>query len=78
MTTRSTRVLEETIVPFSESRKLEPPVHSNTLRNWAHHGLRNRQTGQRVYLEWAHYGNTPVTSREALARFQEKLNSEMP
>ncbi len=73
---RNTKVLLEDVVTFQHGRKLTPPVSAQTIKNWARKGLINKHTGQHVFLEWAHQGITPVTSKEAIHRFQKALNEE--
>ncbi len=73
---RNIQVLLEDVVTFRHGLKLTPPVKAQTIKNWAHNGLLNRHTGKQVFLEWAHQGKTPVTSKQAIYRFQQALNSE--
>ncbi len=73
---RNTKVLLEDVVTFQHGKKLTPAVSTQTIKNWARKGLINKHTGKHVFLEWAHQGNTPVTSKQALYRFQQALNYE--
>ncbi len=73
---RNTKVLLEDVVTFRHGKQLTPPVSAQTIKNWARKGLLNKHTGKRVFLEYAHQGIAPVTSREAIRRFQQALNSE--
>lgn len=73
---RNTQVLSEDVVTFRHGKQLTPPVSAQTIKSWARKGLVNKHTDKRVFLEWAHQGNTPVTSEQALHRFQQALNQE--
>lgn len=66
-------VLDETVVRFAEARKKLPGGPSReTVRNWTKTGLL-AANDQRVFLEWAKMGRSPVTSVEAFKRFSQKL-----
>jgi hypothetical protein len=66
---------EETVGTFSKLAKMLPrtrndrPVHANTLRRWAFTGRRG------IKLETIAIGGVTCSSREALARFFDRLTN---
>ena len=67
-------VLSETVVACSKGSELPGHPSRKSLLNWRTKGVKNRRTGRHHTLEWAYLGGSPVTSREAFARFLEKIN----
>jgi hypothetical protein len=67
----SQRVLTETVISLYEARDLMPrPVSYETVTRWVKTGIRG------VVLESARFGWRIVTSKEAVHRFLEALNTE--
>lgn len=74
---RNKRVLDETIVMFSEGRtKLARPTAYRTLYQWSKSGVKCPSSGKMVSLEWYHWGRALVTSVEAVERFMGKVAGE--
>ena len=75
----NTKILNETVVPFHKAASLLPgSPTTRQLRRWRDEGVKVVATGKRAYLDWCKLGTTPVTSKEAHARFLAELNSEGP
>lgn len=73
------KILRETVVPISDPDGVLPKgFEKHNLKRWINIGLKNRQTGQRIYLEGCYRGGLVVTSLEAIDRFLAKRNAENP
>jgi hypothetical protein len=68
------RVLDETFFRCSQSRR-HFDVSPQTIDNWRRIGIVCRETGERITLEWAYFGKSPVTSMEAFKRFHQRVNN---
>lgn len=70
-------LLDETVLTFPEATRALPQpggraIHTTTLWRWARQGLRGAG-GSLVRLEYIRLGRKLFTSKEALARFAERL-----
>jgi len=62
-------VLDESIIPFNDSKQLRGCPTRDQLNNWAYRGIRG------ITLEYYRLGGKPITSREAIDRFLRKINA---
>lgn len=66
-----TRVLTENVMTFAEASKSLPGRPAMpTVWRWAMYGCRG------IHLQYTRVGRKPVTSREALQRFFDRLNEQ--
>ncbi len=65
-------VLDETCFRFSEVKQHVKDTSYWQLHRWAMHGYGVGEP--KVSLEWARRGNTLYTSKEAVRRFERKIN----
>ena len=71
------RILNETVVAFSDCKTLPGSPTYHQIYNWSRrNGLKSQITSKHVKLEWCVLGNRAVTSREAVERFYRKLNGD--
>lgn len=74
------RLLDEGPIPLNEAKKVfgairrGRPVHASTLARWALRGML-APTGERIRLESFRLGNAILTSKPALIRFLQHLQS---
>ena len=72
---RTTKILQETMIPFADGKKLPIPTPPRTLRRWRD-GLVSKVNGQVVTLDWCYVGGIPYTSKEAYYRFMGEYNAD--
>jgi hypothetical protein len=68
-------VITESTCSYEQARRLFAcPPSFRSIKRWTSEGRRTRRCPKATTLEWCYSGATPVTSREAVRRFQARIN----